>query len=94
MKKYLALSLVLVLGIFAFGMEDNMLGNADFTAPLYTPSSIPADGNIFTNNNWSFLVNATGAGTATSGNGYFEATFFQRWSQQLGRTVIAISDDS
>jgi beta-glucanase (GH16 family) len=98
LRKYLILSLILVLGIFAFGMEDNMLGNADFTAPLYTPSSIPADGNIFTNNNWSFLVNATGAGTATSGNGYFEATFFNAgansWAEQLLQSPIALEHNA
>ncbi len=94
MKKYFVLLMGLFLVLTVFGSDSNMLGNANFTLPLYTPTSIPANGNIFTNHNWSFLVNATGGGTATSGNGYFKADFFvngsNSWAEQLLQSPITL----
>ncbi|MGC8612052.1 MAG: family 16 glycosylhydrolase [Athalassotoga sp.] len=94
MKKYFVFFTIFLAfsAFFAFGQ--NIIGNGDFTKPLYVPSSIPPDGNIFTNHNWSFLVNATGGGTATSGNGYFEATLYNAgsnsWAEQLLQSPITL----
>jgi beta-glucanase (GH16 family) len=99
MRKYV---LFLVTGIFLtsliFAAASNMLENAEFNLPLYTPKSIPVNGNIFTNHNWSFLVNATGSGTATSANGYFKSTFFaagsNSWAEQLLQSPITVVHDA
>ncbi len=93
MRKYfLILAFAILLTFAAFGQ--NILGNGDFTQPLYTPSSIPPDGNIFTNHNWSFLVNATGGGSAKSGDGYFEAVLYDvgsnSWAEQLLQSPITL----
>ncbi len=95
MKRCVLLSvMVCFLASLIFASTSNMLGNAEFNLPFYTPKSIPANGDIFTNHNWSFLVNATGSGTATSGNGYFRATFFtsgsNSWAEQLLQSPITL----
>ncbi|MGC8545560.1 MAG: family 16 glycosylhydrolase [Athalassotoga sp.] len=98
MRKYFFILLVFVIAFGFSTFAQNMIGNSDFTQSLYIPASIPSDGNIFTNNNWSFLVNATGGGTATSGNGYFEAVFYDAgsnsWAEQLLQSPITLDHGS